>query len=96
MFERKDIKLVVPRQRKVNLLGHRSRTGFFHEKLTRSPPVATPQALLRECQDVGTNVVDGAERPAVLGRERVRRERLGKIRLFPTTLASHPSPALAE
>jgi hypothetical protein len=79
LLERKDIKLVVPGQRKVNLLGHRSRTGFFHEELMRSRPVGTPLTLLRECKDVGAGVTDGSEYPAVRGRKRVWRERRGKI-----------------
>ena len=38
-----------------------------------------PLALLRECKHVGAHITNSAEHPAVLGWERVGRERLGEI-----------------
>ena len=38
-----------------------------------------PFALLRQRQHVGTGITNGAEHPAVLGREGIGRERLGEM-----------------
>jgi hypothetical protein len=39
-----------------------------------------PLALLRQCKHVSARITDGAEHPAVLGRERVGREPLREIK----------------
>jgi hypothetical protein len=41
--------------------------------------MATPFALLRQRQHVGTGITNGEEHPAVLGREGIGRKRLGEM-----------------
>jgi hypothetical protein len=41
--------------------------------------VVTPFALPRQRQHKGAGIINGAQHPTVLGRERIRRERLGEV-----------------
>jgi hypothetical protein len=77
--ERFSVKLAIQGQREVNLLGQLRSTGSLYEQPIGGFPVVKPFAILRQRQHVSAGITDGAQHPAVLGREGIGRERLCEI-----------------
>jgi hypothetical protein len=72
------VKLAIQGQREVDLLGQLRSTGSPYEQPIGGFPVVKQFAILRQRQHVGADITEGAQHPAVLGRE-TGRERLGQI-----------------
>ena len=79
VFECFRVKLAIHGQGEVNLPGQFRSIGAAYEQPIGGFPVVKPFALLRQRQHVGTGITNGAEHPAVLGREGIGRERLGEM-----------------
>lgn len=89
-FERLNIKLAIPGQREVNLLGKGRRTSPSYEQPIGMFPVITPLAFLRERKHVGADIADGAKNPSLLGRKWIGRKLLGEIAGREDHLRRHP------
>ena len=79
VFECFRVKLAIHGQGEVNLPGQLRSIGAAYEQPIGGFPVVKPFALLRQRQHVGTGITNGAEHPAVLGREGIGRKRLGEM-----------------
>ena len=79
VFECFKVKLAIHGQGEVNLPGQLRSIGAAYEQPIGGFPVVKPFALLRQRQHVGTGITNGAEHPAVLGREGIGRKRLGEM-----------------
>jgi hypothetical protein len=55
------IKLAIPRQCELNLLGQLRRTGSYYEQAIGGFPMIKPLALFRQCKHVSARITDGAD-----------------------------------